>query len=328
KLLEKEPEARHSSMAELCTVLEGQLAAADASWGLPLLEPATQPGGPAPFLEKTPDAPRRARRRVGQLAALVGVAACLGVAAWVYAPTQHTKPATAVQVAALPQPPPPVEAPASAAGVQPPTAAAPPKAEPPTAAVAPAATHRKEDTMKKQPESDSKKLEAPKGNTGKVAGCTAALFLAGACVGGPSLTRPPDDMACEAGSVEAMKKAFRMDPGGFGLGGVLGRDYHAIAPVSISDGDNVVLTTTQDLDGLPEFSTLNGKVTLGAYASKPAAYIRFTKATSADGKKSPVCMCAITPLDSSGKVDPALNVNPVTRYYEGCGIAPGLPRSR
>ncbi|MGZ3457542.1 MAG: serine/threonine protein kinase [Archangium sp.] len=324
KLLEKEPEARHASMAELCTVLEGQLAAADASWGLPLLEPATQPGGPAPFLEKAPATPRKARRRVGRLAALAGVAACLGAAAWVYAPTHNAKPATAVQVAALPQPPPPVEAPASDAGVQPPTAAAPPKAEPPTAAVAPVVTHRKEDTMKKQPESDSKKLEAPKGNTGKVAGCTAALFLAGACVGGPSLTRPPDDMACEAGSVEAMEKAFRLYPGGNGLGGVLGRDYRARASVSISDGDSVVLTTSQNVGALPELSTLSGKVTLGAYESKPAAYFRFTRATSVDGKKSPVCMCAITPLDSSGKVDPVLDVRPVSRYYEGCGLGLGF----
>ncbi|MFY0572879.1 hypothetical protein ACN28E_54870, partial [Archangium lansingense] len=204
-------------------------------------------------------------------------------------------------------------------------AAAPPTAEPPTAAVAPAAMQRKEDTMKKQPESDSKRLEVTKGSTGKVAGCTAALFLAGACAGSGSLTRPPDDMACEAGSVEAMEKAFRIEPGGFGLGGVLGRDYRARAFVSVSDGDSVVLTTTEDLDGLPELSTLSGKVSLGAYESKPAAYFRFTRATSADGKKkSAVCMCAIAPLDKSGKVNPTLNVNPVTRYYERCGIAPGF----
>ncbi|MFY0572951.1 serine/threonine-protein kinase, partial [Archangium lansingense] len=119
RLLEKEPSARHASMAELCTVLEAQLAAADASWSVPLLEPATQPGGPAPFQEKAPSVPRRARRRVGQLAALAGVAACLGAAAWVYAPTQAATPAAVAQVAALP-PPPPVEAQASDAGVQPP----------------------------------------------------------------------------------------------------------------------------------------------------------------------------------------------------------------
>ncbi|HZI06670.1 MAG TPA: serine/threonine-protein kinase, partial [Archangium sp.] len=328
KLLEKEPSARHASMAELCTELEAQLAAADASWSVPLLEPVTQPGGPAPFLEKAPAAPRRARRRMGQLAALAGVAACLGAAAWVYVPTQAATPAAAPQVAAL-TPPAPVEAQASDAGAPPPLTAAPPAEERLTAAVAPAAMQRKEDTMKKQPEkqpeSDSKRLEAPKGSTGKVAGCTAALFLAGACAGGGSLTRPPDDMACEGGSVEAMEKAFRIEPGGFGLGGVLGRDYRARASVSISDGDSVVLTTLQPLDDLPERSTLSGKVSLGAYESKPAAYFRFTKATSTDGKKtSPVCMCAIAPLDSSGKLDPVLNVRPVTRYYERCGIAPGF----
>ncbi|WP_158502357.1 serine/threonine-protein kinase [Vitiosangium sp. GDMCC 1.1324] len=323
RLLEKEPSARHASMAELCTVLEAQLAAADASWSVPLLEPVTQPGGPAPFQEKTPGAPRRARRRVGQFAALAGVAACLGTAAWMYAPTQAATPAAVAQVSG--RPPPPMEAQASDAGVQHPLAAAPPTAEPPTAAVAPPAMQRKEDTMKKQPESDSKRLEVTKGSTGKVAGCTAVLFLAGACAGGGSLTRPPDDMACEAGSIEAMEKSFRIEPGGFGLGGVLGRNQRATAAVALSDGDSVVLTTLETLEDLPELSTLNGRVTFGAYESKPAAYFRFTRATSAVGRKeSKVCMCAIAPLDSSGKVDPALNVKPVTRYYAGCGVAPGF----
>ena len=71
--------------------------------------------------------------------------------------------------------------------------------------------------------------------------------------------------------------------------------------------------------GLPYKSRLTGKVTLGAWRGRPAAYFRMTQATSADGKtKGPVCLCAVERLDSNGKVDPNVVVHPVERYFHRC----------
>ncbi|HSP77272.1 MAG TPA: hypothetical protein VLQ93_01995, partial [Myxococcaceae bacterium] len=387
RLREKEPEERYASAGELCEVLEELLSSADPEWDEPLLASPTVEEGlvaepPPQHAEK-----KASRKRKAGLVVGVGLAACLGGAAWVAtlagtpAPVKPETPAAAL--AAGPdggQPPvaqekaeeashkelkeapsaaavaparaprergtttgrqqqaaadtpekmlasrraPPEAAPSTDVGARPATAT-PPKLEPPTAAVATATPRKEETTMKQpQPESDSKERETKMRSSAKVAACTGAMFLAGACVGGPSLTRPPEGRECPSGSIEAMRKAFGITAPDWGLGGVLGRDRWRREPVAVSDGESVLLTTTEPYQNLPEGSTLRGTVTLGAYESQPAAYFRFTQATGANGKKSPVCMCAIAPVLSEGKVGPGLNVNPVLRFYEGCGVNLGF----
>jgi hypothetical protein len=127
-------------------------------------------------------------------------------------------------------------------------------------------------------------------------------------------------MDCPAGSIEAMEKVFNIRPGvSGGMGGVIGRDAKLRENVAVSDGDNVFFTTLGPLGNLPSRSTLTGRVTLGAYKSEPAAYFRFTHATSADGRtKSPVCLCAVARLDGEGKAEYDPIVFAVKRYYAGC----------
>jgi eukaryotic-like serine/threonine-protein kinase len=328
RLLAKEPQARYASAEELCGVLEELLEEGEGEWDEPLLEEPTvreEAPGPAPRQLAEGEGKRAGRGRKGRVAVGLALAACLGGAAWVTALGQAPVLATSAPSGEKLTPAPLLEE-EDAAPAPPGThelatpASAPPAVEPPTTAVASLATPPKEDTMKKQPENDSKRTETRKGSGARVAACTSALFLAGACVGGPSLTRPPEDMDCPAGSIEAMEKVFNITPGvGWGMGGVLGRDAKLRENVAVSDGDNVFFTTLEPLGNLPSRSTLTGRVTLGAYKSEPAAYFRFTHATSADGRtKSPVCLCAVARLESDGKVVYDPPVFPVKRYYAGC----------
>jgi eukaryotic-like serine/threonine-protein kinase len=326
RLLAKEPQGRYASAEELCGVLEELLENGEGEWDEPLLEEPTvreESPGPPPRRLAEEVGRQAGSRRTGRVAVGVALAACLGGAAWVtglgQAPFLATSAPSGEKVTLARHLEEDSATAAPEDSEQSTAAAAPHIMEPPTTAVASVATPRKEDTMRQQ-ENDSRKTEAKKGNGARVAACTSALFLAGACVGGPSLTKPPAEMDCPAGSIEAMEKVFNIRPGVTGgMGGVLGRDAKLRENVAVSDGDNVFFTTLQPLGNLPSRSTLTGRVTLGAYKSEPAAYFRFTHAASADGRtKSPVCLCAVARLESDGRVAYDPPVFPVKRYYAGC----------
>lgn len=325
RLLEKEAGRRYASADELVRVLEELLAAEGEGWDKALLEePTVKEGGPGEG-RKVRAGEERGRTRRWALRAAVSALVVAGLvgAAWaakhggaqpVAAPAAF---AARVPAEAVPD-----------AGVTVSTRGevldagpmAPARQE--TAAVVVQTAARALDNSKRQERAG---METQKRSAGRAAVvCTVAMLLAGetGCVGGPDLRKTPEPLECPAGSADFMPDTLgrNLRPGSDRsiplVPGYDPMDFEGV--VEVRDGQKLTLTTS--MQDLPKGAVYSGQVTLGGYEGKPAAFVRVTYATVPGGKKGPVCLCAIAPLNEEGKVKKALQYTPVKRFYERCEV--------
>jgi len=321
RLLEKEAGRRYAS-AELVRILEGLLAAGGGDWDEPLLEaPTVEEGRPARRAKA--GAVRGLPRRWGWRAAasalvVAGLFGVTLVASRGGDPEREAPVAVAARAqAALAETDAGVAA--STRGEVPEAGQVAPARQETAAAVVQVAA-RTLDNSKGQ---ETAAMETKKRSAGKAAVmCTVAMALAGdtGCVGGPDLRKEPEGLECPAGSADFMPENFSgMWPGGDREPFLsIGTDPFAEGELEVRDGQK--LAFSHRWSGWPKGAVFSGQVALGGYEGKPAAFVRVTYAAIPGGKKGPVCMCAIAPLNNEGKISQLLVYRAVKRFYANCAI--------